>query len=279
MVEHEGSPPHTRGKFFSSGTSLSVSGITPAYAGKTRRISRSPAGREDHPRIRGENVSNEFARTSSVGSPPHTRGKPPPEIEIILPLGITPAYAGKIAGLSGSFAGSWDHPRIRGENVFADTSSMLYPGSPPHTRGKCVCLLFCGDRLRITPAYAGKMRAGLPCVPVPGDHPRIRGENCWLISAAMKPWGSPPHTRGKSAVIMHEVFEERITPAYAGKIARSICARRRNWDHPRIRGENSMRSASLVSGMGSPPHTRGKCFSGQSEGPRAGITPAYAGKI
>ena len=71
--------------------------------------------------------------------------------------------------------------------------------------------------------------------------------------------GSPPHTRGKSALYSRYFAAYRITPAYAGKIAADDCQAERT--------------------LGSPPHTRGKLGAGGGHERRAGITPAYAGKI
>ena len=51
-------------------------------------------------------------------------------------------------------------------------------------------------------------------------------------------WGSPPHTRGKSALDASDKIHNGITPAYAGKmplVSRDLVALE---DHPRIRGEN-----------------------------------------
>ena len=70
-----GSPPHTRGKESISSVLKSLSGITPAYAGK-RVVSREAARLAgDHPRIRGE---KSFDLIISADT-----------------LWITPAYAGK----------------------------------------------------------------------------------------------------------------------------------------------------------------------------------------
>ena len=71
-----------------------------------------------------------------------------------------------------------------------------------------------------------------------------------------------------------------------------------SWDHPRLRGEKSFKSESVlpvlgsppltrgkviypfchVNGKGSPPLTRGKVWRGQKYGATGRITPAYAGK-
>ena len=70
---------------------------------------------------------------------------------------------------------------------------------------------------RITPAYAGKSvsfcttRYGLQ------DHPRLCGEKGIWNKFADTAAGSPPPMRGKGSVMRVHSFNQRITPAYAGK--------------------------------------------------------------
>ena len=132
-----GSPPHTRGKSFSVGYRLKLNRITPAYAGKINAGRSGQKGRQDHPRIRGENRSNFINKQLNVGSPPHTRGKCREKSAAGVPTRITPAYAGKMTG----GAGLQHHGA----------------GSPPHTRGKCRRKDGESGLGRITPAYAGKI--------------------------------------------------------------------------------------------------------------------------
>ncbi len=90
-----GSPPHTRGKESISSVLKSLSGITPAYAGK-RVVSREAARLAgDHPRIRGEKAVPCSCVRVRLGSPPHTRGKEIFQHSPIPSIRITPAYAGK----------------------------------------------------------------------------------------------------------------------------------------------------------------------------------------
>ena len=70
-----GSPPRMRGKLFFTFEIIQIPGITPAYAGKTRKLRICNAFNRDHPRVCGEN------HLILVNSPSNS--------------GITPAYAGK----------------------------------------------------------------------------------------------------------------------------------------------------------------------------------------
>ena len=52
-------------------------GITPAGAGKTKRVIQPRKRTEDHPRRCGENSGAELRRFFARGSPPQVRGKQP----------------------------------------------------------------------------------------------------------------------------------------------------------------------------------------------------------
>ena len=173
--------------------------------------------------------------------------------------GITPAYAGKSQCNSSCTAGKWDHPRVCGEKPRQDSVGALEG--------------------RITPACAGKSLSGF----------------LELVTGV----GSPPHVRGKVGRTLYLVAGERITPAYAGKSQCNSSCTAGKWDHPRVCGEKPRQDSvgalegritpacagkslsgflELVTGVGSPPHVRGKV--GRTLYLVAGerITPAYAGK-
>ena len=68
---------------------------TPADAGKTKKEPRTQCYRSDHPRRCGENhVHGGYCRVY-LGSPPQVRGKQKAAALDYLPIGITPADAGK----------------------------------------------------------------------------------------------------------------------------------------------------------------------------------------
>ena len=69
-----GSSPHTRGAPCENGARSAYVGIIPAYAGSTPSTSGQIGGDADHPRIRGEHISECATRNSLTGSSPHTRG-------------------------------------------------------------------------------------------------------------------------------------------------------------------------------------------------------------
>ena len=84
--------------------------------------------------------------------------------------------------------------------------------------------------------------------------------------------------RGKEAA--HDLDKARrgITPAYAGKRAAASPEAAGHQDHPRVCGEKPALILRITWLQGSPPRMRGKAAKRHPRNPRAGITPAYAGK-
>ena len=90
--------------------------ITPAYAGKSARVSILSGSAGDHPRLCGEKV---------VAS-----------VVLVAVSGITPAYAGKRRHCDDHGRGKGDHPRLCGEKAAAWRKIKMEVGSPPPMRGK-----------------------------------------------------------------------------------------------------------------------------------------------
>ena len=70
-----GSPPHGRGKGVVNGRAGLLVGITPAWAGKRRKIFYRKYVYRDHPRVGGEKPAQQGVEPPCMGSPPHGRGK------------------------------------------------------------------------------------------------------------------------------------------------------------------------------------------------------------
>ena len=73
--------------------------ITPAYAGKSASSCPRFTSCRDHPRICGEKERTDEDFLAIRGSPPHMRGKVSGNFRNMVIRGITPAYAGKSAGM------------------------------------------------------------------------------------------------------------------------------------------------------------------------------------
>ena len=145
----------------------------------------------------GENAAVGARKLSKEGSPPRVRGKPLRLPQPDSALGITPACAGKTDPARDSRLDAQDHPRVCGENSLGRSSRCLPSGSPPRVRGKRAALEGRSERDRITPACAGKTIRCREGYSSAKDHPRVCGENKYVINA--------------------DRMAARITPACAGK--------------------------------------------------------------
>ena len=257
VLEFVGSSPHTRGARRSLRESRGCSGIIPAYAGSTRRLSRRRGRRADHPRIRGEHLPAGAVTLGAEGSSPHTRGARRSDDR--------------------RRAGAPDHPRIRGEHILPSAMCAMATGSSPHTRGALIGEEGAEIIVRIIPAYAGSTRHQPRQHKEPTDHPRIRGEHRDMEYTVGTLLGSSPHTRGAHRGQLRTKDRAGIIPAYAGSTYREIGFETIDMDHPRIRGEHSMYSNLRTAARGSSPHTRGAHPVVLRHGDRLGIIPAYAG--
>ena len=212
-----GSPPRVRGKERKRCCTATGTGITPAYAGKSRLHTSVLPWRRDHPRICGEKERWQGIWNSGVGSPPRMRGKASGPGVLSSLSGITPAYAGKSPVRELLLIVSRDHPRVCGEKLAGRCPAPAGLGSPPRMRGK----------------------AWLVAVPLPPvwDHPRVCGEKFQGSDTYHATQGSPPRMRGKVRRERGPMRSRRITPAYAGKRHNGKKKAIPGQDHPRVCGE------------------------------------------
>ena len=157
-----GSPPHMRGKVEGTLQALSNMRITPAHAGKRFYGGQKVLNQRDHPRTCGEKIPHLLPVWKISGSPPHMRGKGASALWEVQHSGITPAHAGKSHPQPVQFLFLEDHPRTCGEKMAGNDQQPDGKGSPPHMRGKVALLDFVHIHAGITPAHAGKSRAGYP---------------------------------------------------------------------------------------------------------------------
>ena len=165
------------------------------------------------------------------------RGKDRHAVRVGQDGGITPACAGKsYAALCAGRQGG-DHPRVCGEKRDRPSTRTSNTGSPPRVRGKVLAAMMPENRLRITPACAGKSGAFLFFLGVPEDHPRVCGEKRRVSECANYTEGSPPRVRGKVDGFSTFLAKRGITPACAGKRPDSEVKAFYDRDHPRVCGE------------------------------------------
>ena len=151
-----GSPPRRRGKALAVGVHRGGNGITPAWAGKRKRLPPWLVICRDHPRVGGEKPSKQPLRAAYWGSPPRGRGK----VQLDDPEGgdlrITPAWAGKSSNSAHAAQRARDHPRVGGEKLEKTRPDIYRQGSPPRGRGKVPFFRRFATIAGITPAWAGK---------------------------------------------------------------------------------------------------------------------------
>ena len=90
-------------------------GITLAYAGKSRVAALRLTLHRDHPRVCGEKPPPNGPKSRTSTSPPRMRGKASRGGLILKDDGITPAYAGKSFCIPSRLLPDRDHPRVCGE--------------------------------------------------------------------------------------------------------------------------------------------------------------------
>ena len=152
-----------RGKVIQFQRFQKCSGITPAYAGKSKSSYSNLKRSRDHPRLCGEKGDLKLSNGCINGSPPPMRGKVIISTSNSFRHRITPAYAGKSFFADFRSNLSWDHPRLCGEKFASYGTSIAPTGSPPPMRGKVFFQPLAKSLGGITPAYAGKsqIRLGL----------------------------------------------------------------------------------------------------------------------
>ena len=116
IADKPGSSPHSRGTLVNPSNHFQVVGIIPAFAGNTVNIRAPSFTPWDHPRIRGEHLSQQSREICTSGSSPHSRGTPAFIALSARSGGIIPAFAGNTESLLYPWPRNWDHPRIRGEH-------------------------------------------------------------------------------------------------------------------------------------------------------------------
>ena len=176
IFARRGSPPRMRGKVHWRWEWLHCPGITPAHAGKSRRMKGGWPVKRDHPRACGEKLPLVTETHWLPGSPPRMRGK-----ELFLNIkecggGITPAHAGKRRPHAVKVSPLQDHPRVCGEKYIKNFMGYSTLGSPPRMRGKVACPASTAGAVGITPAYAGKRNFTATNHFHKKDHPRVCGE-------------------------------------------------------------------------------------------------------
>ncbi len=131
------------------------SGITPACAGTTGRMSFDGLGAQDHPRLCGNDRAGQYETHGVRGSPPLVRERPATSHCFRVTDWITPACAGTTEDPSILQTSRWDHPRLCGNDQLHPCRRRPEKGSPPLVRERRLFKDLFLRSQRITPACAG----------------------------------------------------------------------------------------------------------------------------
>ena len=132
--------------------------------------------------------------------------------------------------------------------------------------------------LRNIPAYAGKTTKIGGLTTGITEHPRVCGENRWHFGIRHTEVGTSPRMRGKPAFRSGSAAALGNIPAYAGKTSTWLPPTLAPPEHPRVCGENRVRTFDIGKGCGTSPRMRGKPPPFGKRPGRSRNIPAYAGK-
>ena len=253
-----GSSPRVRGKHAPAPVRDRGQWLIPACAGKTVAENAFDGARAAHPRVCGENVSDDIRFNPGFGSSPRVRGKPADVKGLRGHPRLIPACAGKTCPTARTDSGSSAHPRVCGENLAKPKTSQRVRGSSPRVRGKHRARPL---RLRgpgLIPACAGKTIVSRGGAGSHRAHPRVCGENARHKPPKQSATGSSPRVRGKHPVGSGGGLRGRLIPACAGKTRDRSCCSPGKSAHPRVCGENKLRNYPELHAQGSSPRVRGK---------------------
>ena len=212
-----GSSPRGRGKQGDEVPLEAVSGLIPAWAGKTLRSRLSTSSHRAHPRVGGENDLFLVSKEDTPGSSPRGRGKLSSMMLHAPKSGLIPAWAGKTPPQRRPSRPRWAHPRVGGENMRVIEDVPAVTGSSPRGRGKPCTWRSTSPPARLIPAWAGKTAyTRRPLQPI-GAHPRVGGENSWIATNSPGSPGSSPRGRGKRHPQEAGQRLRGLIPAWAGK--------------------------------------------------------------
>lgn len=157
---------------------------------------------------------------------------------------------------------STEHPASVARHLLTEAACLALMQITLAQAGRPLALFPQVEPQRITPASAGRTRAGRHRVEGVGGTPRVGGTDRPSRVAACLPVGTPPRWRdGRDAVLL-QPKPDRNTPALAVRTPAAPGQSRPRTDNPRIGGTAEFTLNSPVASNGSPPRWRGEGPSG-----------------
>ena len=238
-----------------------VRGIIPAYAGSTLDCKRpSPTAWGSSPHTRGARLAMPCPR-SRAGDHPRIRGEhPAPHDPLRIVRGIIPAYAGSTP-----------------QNAMCQ---QFCQGSSPHTRGARTTTWSWGTTRRDHPRIRGEHHSWrAPSLPLPGIIPAYAGSTYGSTGVPYCAMGSSPHTRGALTGRLFVTYHPRDHPRIRGEHSLKVpCGAAISGIIPAYAGSTSFVAFDANSRRGSSPHTRGARMAETGTPPRPGDHPRIRGE-
>ena len=145
----------------------------------------------------GENKNRSPNTSPHMGSSPRVRGKQSAFRHGTRLTGLIPACAGKTVTRRRPAVCQRAHPRVCGENPLFSLPFLPVSGSSPRVRGKPGLGGHKDFMVGLIPACAGKTPRGCGDFQLHWAHPRVCGENYYLVRGGIATMGSSPRVRGK----------------------------------------------------------------------------------
>ena len=144
-----------------------------------------------------------------------------------------------------------------GEQFVHSRLSYRILGSSPRVRGTGLTAPPQECLPRIIPACAGNRSEYLLLHESERDHPRVCGEQSQPRTRRRSRRGSSPRVRGTASMLTVRSAEEGIIPACAGNRVMLFMKSGKDWDHPRVCGEQTFTFDTELLSQGSSPRVRG----------------------
>ncbi len=274
----DGSPPRRRGGPWWGRGSRPRWRLTPASAGRTSGRPSPRRRASAHPRVGGADHQTNAGNWTATGSPPRRRGGRTGPSPASCGRRLTPASAGRTTDRSSSRTCRAAHPRVGGADGLRATTLRPGGGSPPRRRGGRHHRAHVHQRIRLTPASAGRTSVRTATPRSGRAHPRVGGADCVVQGTTVVTSGSPPRRRGGRSPRPRRGRRRRLTPASAGRTVGPVCQVTSSTAHPRVGGADLTMPFTDPTVTGSPPRRRGGLKGPSFLGRCGRLTPASAGR-
>ncbi len=272
-----GPSPRARGADRPPRLARGADGTIPACAGSRSCLIRTRPSPRDYPRVRGEQCCLTAPAPPEWGPSPRARGAVTTRGKTDDRPGTIPACAGSSVWRCGPARACRDHPRVRGEQVWASPPPHWQAGPSPRARGAAHHHPGLTVAIGTIPACAGSSTCPATSPRRSWDHPRVRGEQRAIEDVALPQEGPSPRARGAASAGPHRAGSPGTIPACAGSSTPPPAPPWTPWDHPRVRGEQRVPSRFRERVQGPSPRARGAVDLRDRADLGDGTIPACAG--